>query len=185
MGAWVDALGNLRSAGELREGRGSVPDRVHDVWSRESDVILIGSWTGEYRNLLRSLLPYEKVLDVLPGLARGDDFAGCLTAILMAAVDLGQSGALTGGAADIKSALLTHAEAAYSIPRAKPAADRAAEITSPPLAAIPEDARHQLSGPYWRNRAEIASMRTSASATVEGDLFAIADDGRLVAWSGH
>jgi hypothetical protein len=166
-----------------REHRGEFPlSELTDAWPALAERL---ASDPQARAALVLELPYEKVLDVLPGLARGDDFSGCLTAMLMAAVDLGQSGALTGDAADIESALLTHAEAAYSIPRGKPAAARASELASTALAAIPEDARHQLCGPYWRSRAEVTAMRSAASATAEGDFFTIADDGRLVAWSGH
>jgi hypothetical protein len=185
MAAWPLAHQDLAAAGELREGLGSVPDRIFQSWTRETDVVLIGSWTGQYRDLLRALLPHEKVLDVLPGLARGDDFTGTLAALLMAAVDLGQDSLLTGSKNDMRAELLAYAETAYSIPSSKPAASRAADIASGALGVLSELQRLELSGPFWRSREDIAALRPSARAVARDDLFVIVNDGRLIAWNGH
>jgi hypothetical protein len=185
MAAWPVAHADLAAAGELREGPGSVPDRVFASWSREGDVALIGSWTGQYRELLRALLPHEKVLDVLPGLARGDDFTGTLAAVLMAAVDLGQGGLLTGGEYDMREALRTHAQTSYSIPASKAAASRAVDLVITALAALSEQQCLDLTGPYWYSRDDIAALRASACAAAPDDLFVVGDDCRLIAWSGH
>jgi hypothetical protein len=185
MAAWPLAHQGLAEAGDLREGLGSVPDRVFQAWSRETDVVLIGSWTGQYRGLLRALLPHERVLDVLPGLARGDDFTGALSAVLMAAVDLGKGSMLTGSDDHVRAELLTYAETTYSIPSSKPAASRAADIACGALGALTESQRLELSGPFWRSREDVAASRPSARAVARDDLFVIANDGSLIAWNGH
>jgi hypothetical protein len=42
-----------------------------------------------------------------------------------------------------------------------------------------------VTGPYWRSRDDIAAVRPSARAVAQDNLFAVADDGSLVAWNGH
>jgi hypothetical protein len=146
--SWDDVRAGLEAAGTLREGPSAVPDRVYRVWSGVSDVLFVGSWTGEHRDLLRVLLPHEKIVDVLPGLARGDNLEEALAAMYMAAVDLGADGELANSSASqVRDGLLQHARLGYSIPRDKPAAQRAAELVAAPLSQLDTDQRARLTGP--------------------------------------
>lgn len=185
MADWPRVRQDLADAGSLKEGVGSVPDRVFDAWSREDDIVMIGSWTGRYRALLRSLLPYEKVLDVLPGLARGDGFMEALSAMLMAAVDLAPERLLNGDERAARAALMAEAETTYSIPSSKSAAIRAADVTMRAVAALSDDQRAELAGPDWRSRADLTAARPSARAVDRDGLFLVTAEGRLLAWSGH
>ena len=185
MAAWPQARQALSESGELREGPGSVPERVYQIWSNESDVAFIGSWTGSYRDLLLALLPFERTdQDLLPGLARGDDFSGALSAMLMSAVDLGREGSLTGSETSIGAALLAQAESSYSIPASKRPAIRAAKEIAHALAQVPEQDRTRLEGPFWRSRSDLDAQRPAARATgLAGDLI-VAADGSLFASIG-
>jgi hypothetical protein len=182
MAAWPQAHNGLKEVGDLREGPGSIPDRVYRIWSNESDIALIGSWTGQYRDLLRTLLPLEKVSNqLLPGLARGDDFSGCLSAMLMSAVDLGSGGVLTGSEDEISAALLGQAEIAYSIPESKPAAIDAAAEVSRSLAPLGEQERSELKGPLWRSRRDLDALKATARAVGRDGELVVGADGNLVA----
>jgi hypothetical protein len=154
---------------------------VYRVWSHETDVLFVGSWTGEHRDLLRVVLPHEKVLDVLPGLARGDNLEEALAAMYMAAVDLGAAGELDdSSSSQIRHALLQHAQFDYSIPKNKPAAERAAESVAAPLTQLDADQRKRLTGPVWRARGDLRENRRSAWAIAADESFLVTSDGAVV-----
>jgi hypothetical protein len=185
MASWPDVRDALSAAGDLREGRGAIPERVYNVWSAESDIAFIGAWEGDYRRFLRAVLPYEKVVDVLPELARGDNFGESLSAILMSAVDLAGTGALLGDEDDLKEQIMDAAEVQYSIPQGKQAAGVAAEIVARLVSQVPEARRLDLTGPYWFSEARQRPHAASALAKDADHHLLVAADARLVAWSGH
>jgi hypothetical protein len=81
--------------------------------------------------------------------------------------------------------MLNHAAVQYSIPKSKPAGKEAAATVASVLAQLPAGELAELSGPFWLSAESFRGQgATARAADAEGHIM-VADDGRVLAWSGH
>jgi hypothetical protein len=119
--SWDRAVSTFLKSGELRLGKGTIPDKLYDFWYGEGDFLAAGVFHGNYRELMSVLSANERREDLLPFLKRVDDIIAVWNAMLLGIVDLSTE-ELTGDTDEVAAQLVKIVSDRYAIPRHTPIA---------------------------------------------------------------
>jgi streptomycin 6-kinase len=116
--------GHFAATGQLRLGRGTVPDHVYDRRKDEGDLEEGGSFDGHYRELVAVLAehaaPAEREGKLLFNLPRENDRRAMLHALLMAMVAVSQASLTTQDTDELAERIAVEAAHRYAAPRHAP-----------------------------------------------------------------
>jgi hypothetical protein len=176
--AWDNVVAQLQAVGDLRLGRGTIPDSAYDFWSNEGDFLEAGSYQGNYREMIAILAANERRHDdLLPFLKRENDEQAVRNALLLAVVDVAEQ-YIPEDEQALAELISTTAAERYAIPRYAPQVKVWALILARLLLSVPEAARAGISGPLWVTPGSFAASREGRIAEMDGIL--VAADGRVL-----
>jgi hypothetical protein len=164
--AWPSVLAPLGAA--VRAASGVIPDKFIQQWEADGDCAGARVFDGDYRDLIRTLVGAELVLDLVDFLKREADYNSMRTALAFAAVDVAGTGLLGDG--DVLTEEILHIAATeYAAPRAARLPRALAPRFAKLLTAVPEKDRSSLSGPRFVTGTKFRQLQAGALAT-DGDL---------------
>ena len=158
---WDALKADLKATGNFYFGPEHFTEELYKRFD-EDDFIGGGVWDGEYRQLIEILARHENPDQnnrvIFP---RQMMYAGMLACLILAAIDVVESGPLTGTASDLSDAMLAQAQTRYGIAIDRPPVKSAAEVLSTMILQLSPEHRSSLTGPYW-NIAQASDLTANA-----------------------
>lgn len=158
---WDELKKDLINCGALYPSVGIIDERILAKFAAEGEYIETFIYEGEYSILITTLATYEKVVPLLPGLSRQDDFTNMLQAFLLAFVDVAKSSTATE-LEKIANEILSRAISRYAVPIDYRHNDELSNKLAKTYLNIPTDKLNSVSGLKWSETKVYDAYKTRA-----------------------
>lgn len=177
---WDTVKSELAAAGKLCLGRGCLPAKFFEFWSKEGDFLDAGSFEGDLRDMIAVFVRHERVEDIFPFLKREAQPYSMLAAALFAATDIARLRSLPRDPEQTVEAIVHAARTHYAAPATSKLLQKYAKTISLLIGKCSEEVRAHLAGPLWVGPKRYAELESDRLVESDELHLMILEDGRLV-----
>jgi hypothetical protein len=146
--SWATVKLLLSQVGELRLGKGLIPEQLYKVYEGEEDFLGALVFEGDYRDLIAILAQHERRNELLPMLMRHADQRAMLQAFILATIDVALS-TVKQIQPDVAEEIKHQAISVYAVPGEYKGLDYFASSMADILFKLHRSSWGLLTGPTW------------------------------------